>query len=128
MVREAWSWFRSLKPWQQAAVVVVVGACVGLIAARMWDALGAFVAALFGLGGGGGAVKVGRRAVAARKAATAARGLADAIVEADEAHREADAQADAELAELRAAEVEARHAEPPADDLEPMRFESLGEG
>ena len=84
MWTKAWSWFRSIKPWQQAAVVVVVGACVGLIAARMWDALGAFLAALLGLGGGGGAVNAGRRAVAARKAATAARGLADAIAEADE--------------------------------------------
>jgi hypothetical protein len=53
--------------------------------------------------------------------------LADAIAEADEAHREADAAADAELAEARADEAAAEHAKPPADDLEPMRFESLGE-
>ena len=32
-------------------MVVVVCACVSLVAARMWDALGAVVAALFGIGG-----------------------------------------------------------------------------
>ena len=120
-----WAWFRALRPWQQAAVVVVVGACVGLIAARMWDALGAFVAALFGLGGGGGAVKAGRRAVATRKAATAARGLAEAIAEAEDAHAESDAEADAAIAAARAAEGEALRAEPPADDLEPLRSKAL---
>lgn len=120
-----WGWFRALRPWQQAAVVVVAGACVSLVAARMWDALGAFVAALFGIGGGGGAVKVGRRAVAARKAATAARGLAEAIAEADDAHAEADAKVDAELAAARVAEGAARGAAPPADDLEPMRAKAL---
>ena len=123
-----WTWFRTLKPWQQAAVVVVVGACVGLIAARMWDALGAFVAALFGIGGGGGAVKAGRRAVAARKAAKAAAGLADAIAEADAAHREADAEVDAALRDARDAETKARNAKPPSDDLEPMRFDALDGG
>ena len=121
------AWFMRLPAWQRVAVVAVAVACAVLIGLRLWDALGAFVAALFGLGGGGGAVKMGRRAVTARKAAKAAAGLGEAIAEAAEAHAESDAEHDAAARAADAAVVEARHAEPPADESEPMRSRYLGQ-
>ena len=121
------AWFLRLPAWQRVAAVAVAVACAVLIGLRLWDALGAFVAALFGLGGGGGAVKMGRRAVTARKAAKAAAGLGEAIAEAAEAHAESDAGHDAAGRAADAAVVEARHAEPPADESEPMRSRYLGE-
>lgn len=119
------AWFLRLPAWQRVAAVAVAVACAVLIGLRLWDALGAFVAALFGLGGGGGAVKMGRRAATARKAAKAAAALGESIAEAAEAHAAEDADADAELRAAAVAEAEARHAKAPADDLEPMHFDAL---
>ena len=121
------AWFLRLPAWQRVAAVAVAVACAVLIGLRLWDALGAFVAALFGLGGGGGAVKMGRRAVTARKAAKAAAGLGEAIAEAAEAHAESDAGHDAAGRAADAAVVEARHAKAPEDPTEPMRSRYLGE-
>lgn len=127
MIAAARRWFSGLPSWQRVAVIAVAVACAILIGLRLWDALGAFVGALFGIGGGGKAVKAGRTAVATRRAAKAAAGFGEAIADAAQEHAEADAEQDAAARASAAAVAEAKHAKPPEDDLEPMRFESLGE-
>ena len=127
MLRSIVAWFRGLPPWQRVAAVAVLAVVVALAAARLWDALGAFIAALFGLGGGRGAAKVGAQAAATRKAAKAAAALGESIAEAADAHADADAAASADAAKAAAAVADARRTEPPADDLEPQRSEYLEE-
>jgi hypothetical protein len=126
-MRRAWDWLTCLPPWQRVAVVAVLVVVATLAGLRLWDALGAFVAALFGLGGGSGAAKVGARAVATRRAAKAAASLGEAIADAADTHAAEDAKADAELARAQGEVVDARHADAPADDMNPQRSEYLGE-
>jgi hypothetical protein len=126
-MRRAWDWLTGLPPWQRVAVVAVLVVVATLAGLRLWDALGAFVAALFGLGGGSGAAKAGARAAASRKAAKAAASLGEAIADAADTHAAEDAKADAELARAQGEVADARHADAPVDSLNPQRSEYLGE-
>ena len=132
MVREAWSWLRGLKPWQQ----VLLAAAVGFALFKAWDLAGLLLAGALDVdriaGRARGAARslssARRRAKAVSRTADAAGELLDAVGDLSDAHAAEDAAADASLRDAAVAEAEARHAEAPADELEPMRFDALEDG
>lgn len=131
MVRKAWAWFRSLKPWQQ----ILLALAVGFALLKAWDLAGLLLAGALDVdriaGRARGAARsissARRRAKAISRTADAAGDLLDAVGDLGEAHRAADAEHDAAIDAADADAAASVGAEPPADDLEPMRFKSLGE-